>query len=104
MDNELGDQSYQYRHHILPYSPDDYNAKGIFLYVAVILPFQTKDPSILVDPNGCNKWASLYILPCMSCYDVLHFQTPVIGCREMYTTQQLEILKNTLSAAIATPG
>lgn len=29
--------------------------------------------------------------------------TPVIGCREMYTTQQLEILKNTLSAAIATP-
>ena len=36
--------------------------------------------------------------------DVLLIQTPVIGCREMYTTQQLEILKNPLSAAIATPG
>ena len=31
-------------------------------------------------------------------------QTPVIGCREMYTGQQLEILKHALSGAIASPG
>ena len=35
---------------------------------------------------------------------IFFFQTPVIGCREMYTTQQLEVLKNALSAAIATQG